>query len=186
LGNRSILGDAKISDLQKTMNLKIKFRESFRPFAPLVIKEDVEKYFDFPSDSPYMLFVAHIKPAFRLPLRQEDEEKFGIEKLNVTRSSFPAITHIDYSARLQTVDKERNKFLHELLTSFQEISGDSVLVNTSFNVRGEPVVCSHQDAYRCFRRTEIDVLIMGSFIISKESKLPEFNDSNWRKEFELD
>lgn len=186
LGNRSILGDARVLDLQKTMNLKIKFRESFRPFAPLVKREDVEKYFEFKADSPYMLFVAQVRDSYRVPLKQEDEAKFGIDKLNVVRSRFPAITHVDYSARLQTVDKSKNHLLYQLLSTFEEVSGDSLLVNTSFNVRGEPIVCDHQDAYRCFRRTDIDVLILGSFVISKDSNLPTFHDNDWRKEFELD
>jgi carbamoyltransferase len=186
LGSRSILGDAKVPDLQKTMNLKIKFRESFRPFAPLVRLEEVIAYFEFKDPSPYMLFVATLKPEHCLKSNAVDEAKFGIDKLNVFRSIFPAITHVDYSARLQTVDADRHSLLHDLLTNFKQTSGHSVMVNTSFNVRGEPIVCSPEDAYRCFRRTDIDVLILGNYIISKESALPAFQDINWENEFELD
>lgn len=186
LGNRSIIGDAKIPDLQKTMNLKIKFRESFRPFAPLVIEEDVEKYFNFKGPSPYMLFVTGLSLNHRRPMDESSKVKFGIDKLNVIRSDFPAITHVDYSARLQTVDKERHSLLHSLLTEFKSQTGHAVMVNTSFNVRGEPIVCSPEDAYRCFRRTDIDVLILGNYIMTKDSELPSFSDENWEDQFELD
>ncbi len=186
LGNRSIIGDAKIPDLQKTMNLKIKFRESFRPFAPLVTEEEVDKYFDFKGPSPYMLFVTGVNSNYRLSVDRDEDDKFGIDKLNVIRSKFPAITHVDYSARLQTVDRTRHPLLHELLTEFKADTGHPVLVNTSFNVRGEPIVCSPEDAYRCFRRTDIDVLIMGHFVVTKSSSLPAFNDEHWEEKFELD
>lgn len=185
LGGRSIIGDARIPDLQKTMNMKIKFRESFRPFAPLILEEDTEKVFDWKTSSPYMLFVANIKTELRKVMTPEEEKLFGIEKLNVLRSEYPAITHVDYSARLQTVGKERHPRLHALLTEFKKKTGHSVLVNTSFNVRGEPIVMTPADAYRCFRRTEIDVLVLGNQVIDKMN-LPEFKDTDWRNEFELD
>lgn len=185
LGSRSILGDARVRDLQKTMNLKIKFRESFRPFAPLVLSEDTQNIFNWKEKSPYMLFVADVRPELRKAMTPEEEKLFGIEKLNIVRSEYPAITHVDYSARLQTVEKERHPKLHALLSEFKRKTGHSVLVNTSFNVRGEPIVMSPEDAYRCFRRTDIDVLVMEDVIVEKKD-LPEFNDSDWRYEFELD
>lgn len=185
LGSRSILGDARVLDLQKTMNLKIKFRESFRPFVPLVLEEESEKIFDFKAGSPYMLFVADIRENLRKKMTPEEEKLFGIEKLNVVRSEYPAITHVDYSARLQTVEKNRHPRLHQLLLTFKKRTGHPVLVNTSFNVRGEPIVMSPEDAYRCFRRTEMDVLILENFVIEKTG-LPAFQDSDWRREFELD
>lgn len=185
LGSRSILGDARVPDLQKTMNLKIKFRESFRPFAPLVLEEDTAKVFDWQKNSPYMLFVASIRPELRKVMTPEEEKLFGIEKLNIVRSEYPAITHVDYSARLQTVGRERHPRLHDLLTTFKKRTGHPVLVNTSFNVRGEPIVMTPEDAYRCFRRTDIDILVMENIIVEKEN-LPGFNDSDWRNEFELD
>lgn len=186
LGHRSIIGDARVLDLQKTMNLKIKYRESFRPFAPIVLREDSSDIFQFEHESPYMLFVAPVKEEHRLRTSPEDDAKFGIEKLNVVRSQYPAITHVDYSARLQTVTDERNPLLYGLLKKFKERNKTSVLVNTSFNVRGEPIVCTPEDAYRCFRRTEIDVLVLGNFIVTKAMPLPEMKDSDWRNEFELD
>lgn len=185
LGSRSILGDARIADLQKTMNMKIKFRESFRPFAPLVLEEDTQKVFQWKESSPYMLFVANVKEEIRKKMTPEEEKLFGIDKLNVSRSEYPAITHVDYSARLQTVEKNRHPRLHALLSEFKKKTGHSVLVNTSFNVRGEPIVMTPEDAYRCFRRTEIDILVMENIILEKQD-LPEFKDSDWRNEFELD
>jgi carbamoyltransferase len=186
LGHRSIIGDARVLDLQKTMNLKIKFRESFRPFAPIVLEEDSPNIFEFEHSSPYMLFVAPLKKEHRKGMSSEDESKFGIEKLNVVRSDYPAITHVDYSARLQTVNKTRSPLLYDLLVHFKQKSQSSVLVNTSFNVRGEPIVCTPEDAYRCFRRTGIDALILGNFVITKEMNLPVMADTDWRNEFELD
>ncbi len=185
LGNRSIIGDARVLNLQKTMNLKIKYRESFRPFAPMVMSEDVAKLFEWEGDSPYMLFTAKIKKEYLVPVNQRDEDKFGIEKLNVIRSKFPAITHIDYSARLQTVHREQNPDLHGLMSAFKRNCDTALLVNTSFNVRGEPIVCTPEDAYLCFRRTEMDLLVLGEFMITKEN-LPEFSDLDWRTQFELD
>lgn len=186
LGHRSILGDARIVDLQKTMNLKIKYRESFRPFAPILLKEDVSEIFEFEQESPYMLFVAAVNNKNKIKMDPSDETKFGIDKLNVIRSKYPAITHVDYSARLQTVSSDRNPYLFPLLKRFKERNNTSVLVNTSFNLRGEPIVCTPKEAYICFRRSEIDVLILGNFIITKDMKLPSFSDSNWREKFELD
>lgn len=184
LGHRSIIADARIHDLQRTMNLKVKFRESFRPFAPIVLKEDAKSIFDFEYESPYMLFVAPVREELRV--NENQSHKFGIERLNLVRSIYPAITHVDYSARLQTVCEKRNKILFKLLNSFKKRNSSSVLVNTSFNVRGEPIVCTPEDAYRCFRRTEIDVLVLGNYLISKDMKLPEMKDHEWRDEFELD
>jgi carbamoyltransferase len=185
LGHRSIIGDARVLDLQRTMNLKIKFRESFRPFAPIVLEEEAPEIFDHPVPSPYMLFVAPVRDEHRLPLAAGDAQKFGIDKLNVARSRFPAITHVDYSARLQTVGAEQSELLHELLSTFRQRTGSSVLVNTSFNVRGEPIVCTPQDALRCFRRTGIDVLVLGSHVITK-AELPATSDTSWESEYELD
>jgi carbamoyltransferase len=186
LGHRSIIGDARVLDLQKTMNLKIKYRESFRPFAPIVLAEESPAIFEFEHESPYMLFVAPIKNEHRLNMSDSDNQKFGIDKLNVVRSQYPAITHVDYSARLQTVTENRNPILHGLLKKFRDRNKTSVLVNTSFNVRGEPIVCSPEDAYRCFRRTEIDTLVLGNYVVSKEMNLPPMKDSDWKNEYELD
>ncbi|HLW56487.1 MAG TPA: carbamoyltransferase [Bacteriovoracaceae bacterium] len=184
LGHRSIIADARIHDLQRTMNLKVKYRESFRPFAPIVLKEDAKSIFDFEHESPYMLFVAPVREELRV--NEDEPHKFGIERLNLVRSIYPAITHVDYSARLQTVCEKRNAILFKLLNTFKKRNSSSVLVNTSFNVRGEPIVCTPEDAYRCFRRTEIDVLVLGNYLISKDMKLPEMKDHEWRNEFELD
>ncbi len=185
LGSRSIIGDARAPDLQKTMNLKIKFRESFRPFAPLVLEEDTETLFNWKHPSPYMLFVADVKDNHRRAMTDEEGKLFGIDKLNIVRSTWPAITHVDYSARLQTVSHSRQPKLYSLLSHFKKRTGHSILVNTSFNVRGEPIVMTPEDAYRCFRRTDIDILIMENIVIEKQN-LPAFNDTDWRQEFELD
>jgi carbamoyltransferase len=154
------------------MNLKIKFRESFRPFAPIVLREHVDEYFQMRpyEDSPYMLLVAPVREEIRTPPGPGYDRAFGIEKLNYPRSSIPAVTHVDYSARVQTVDKERNALLHQLLTRFHEKTGCAVLINTSFNVRSEPIVCTPQDAYRCFQMTDIDVLVLGRHILLKEDQ----------------
>jgi carbamoyltransferase len=164
LGNRSILGDARSSRMQSVMNLKVKFRESFRPFAPIVRRERVSDYFDLAADSPYMLLVAPVKQSLRRPLSPGAS---GFDLLKETRSTLPAVTHVDYSARIQTVDKVHNPLLYELLLKFEQVTGCGVLVNTSFNVRGEPIVCTPDDAYRCFVNTEMDYLVMGSFIIDR-------------------
>jgi carbamoyltransferase len=185
LGSRSIIADARSPDLQKTMNLKIKFRESFRPFAPLVLEENTRDLFNWEHPSPYMLFVADVKESHRRPMTDEEKGLFGIEKLNIVRSTWPAITHVDYSARLQTVSAERQPKLYSLLSHFKKRTGHSILVNTSFNVRGEPIVMTPEDAYRCFRRTDIDVLIMENIVVEK-TNLPEFKDTDWRSTFDLD
>jgi carbamoyltransferase len=172
LGARSILGDARSETMQSVMNLKIKFRESFRPFAPIVLKEHVHKYFEMRpnEDSPYMLLVAPVREELRTPTPPGYEKAFGIEKLNYPRSTIPAVTHIDYSARVQTVDKDRHELLHQLMTRFHERTGCPVLINTSFNVRSEPIVCTPQDAYKCFLMTNIDVLVLGRHVLLKEEQ----------------
>jgi carbamoyltransferase len=186
LGGRSILGDARSQEMQKTMNLKIKYRESFRPFAPAVLREDVGDYFELNADSPYMLLVAPVREDRRIPMTEQEESLFGIEKLNVPRSDLPAITHVDYSARVQTVDGKSNPAFKKLIDEFKALTGCAVIVNTSFNVRGEPIVCSLEDAYRCFMRTEMDVLVLEDCILYK-SEQPKFVDEgDWQKEFELD
>jgi carbamoyltransferase len=186
LGNRSIIGDARSPKMQSKMNLKIKYRESFRPFAPIVLREDVNKYFDLDYDSPYMLLVANVNDSRRIKMTDDDQQKFGIDKLNVVRSDIPAVTHIDYSARIQTVSKEHNERLYNLISEFKKQTQYSVLVNTSFNVRGEPIVCTPRDAYRCFMRTEMDLLVIGNYVFYKEEQ-PKFDEkSNWQNEFQLD
>jgi carbamoyltransferase len=190
LGARSILGDARNETMQSVMNLKIKFRESFRPFAPLVLREHVDEYFHMRpyEDSPYMLLVAPVRQELRIAETAEDQRAFGIARLNRKRSCIPAVTHVDYSARVQTVDRTRNALLHRLLSNFHERTGCPVLVNTSFNVRNEPIVCTPQDAYRCFMATQIDVLVMGRHVISKQEQKPL--DSHFRtkhlSQFQLD
>lgn len=186
LGGRSILGDARSPKMQSVMNLKIKYRESFRPFAPSVLRERVSEYFDLDSDSPYMLIVAPVLEKRRIPLRTEDKSLWGIDLLNVPRSDIPAITHIDYSARVQTVHRETNPRYYDLLKAFEAKTGYSVLVNTSFNVRGEPIVCTPEDAYRCFMRTEMDVLVLENCVLLKAEQKPLAGDTDWKKEFELD
>lgn len=167
LGNRSILGNPASSTMQKTLNLKIKYRESFRPFAPAVLREDVSKYFELNSDSPYMLIVAPVREEHHASLDTDDKNRTGLDRLDVVRSTLPAITHVDYSARVQTVTADSNKRFYDLIQAFKERTGTGVLVNTSFNVRDEPVVCSPLDAYRCFMATEMDVLAIGNFILRK-------------------
>jgi carbamoyltransferase len=167
LGGRSILGDPRSEKMQKTLNLKVKYRESFRPFAPSVLREDVNEWFELDYDSPYMLLVDDVRKDKRVDMTKEEESLFGIEKLNIKRSSIPAVTHVDYSARIQTVHKEYNPKYHALITKFKEKTGCSVVVNTSFNVRGEPIVCSPEDAFRCFMGTELDLLVVGNCILKK-------------------
>ena len=187
LGARSIIGDARSTKMQSIMNLKIKYRESFRPFAPAILREKVTEYFEIPDiDSPYMLMVADVKKSRQKPMTKEQEKLFGIEKLNIPRSEIPAVTHVDYSARIQTVSEKTNPKFHLLLKKFEEKTGCPVLINTSFNVRGEPIVCSAQDSYKCFMRTEMDVLAIENFILLKEDQ-PKFDDKeNWQQTFELD
>jgi carbamoyltransferase len=186
LGGRSIIGDPRSAKMQSVMNLKIKYRESFRPFAPSVLAEDVAEYFEQDRPSPYMLIVAPVNENLRTPMTAEQQQLFGIEKLNVPRSTIPAITHVDYSARVQTVHKETNPRFHAVLESFKQRTGCSVLVNTSFNVRGEPIVCTPEDAYRCFMRTEMDYLVVENFIMAKADQPAWEKDDSWKDEFELD
>ncbi len=186
LGGRSIIGDARSPKMQEVMNLKIKFRESFRPFAPSVLKEKVSDYFDITENSPYMLLVAPVRKDIRKPMTAEQEKLFGIEKLNISRSSIPAVTHVDYSARVQTVDDKSNPLFYGLLSKLDQKHGSAVIINTSFNVRGEPIVCTPEDAYRCFMRTHMDYLIVGNFLMDKKDQPVLMQDSDWKKEFELD
>jgi len=186
LGGRSIIGDPRSQTMQSVMNLKIKYRESFRPFAPSVLIEDVAHYFEQAGPSPYMLIVAPVSEAIRKPMSAEQQRLFGIDKLNVPRSELPSITHVDYSARIQTVHAETNPRYHRLISAFREKTGVGVLVNTSFNVRGEPIVCTPQDAYRCFMRTEMDYLVIENFLMSKPDQPQVVRDDSWMKEFELD
>jgi carbamoyltransferase len=186
LGSRTIIGDARSSNMQSTMNLKIKFRESFRPFAPSVLREKVSEYFNVDVDSPYMLLVADVNDKRRKIMSDEETKLFGIDKLNIQRSDIPAITHVDYSARLQTVHSDTNPLYHKLIKKFEENSGFAVIINTSFNVRGEPIVCTPEDAYRCFMRTDMDYLVMGNIIFDKKDQAPLEKDVDWKKEFELD
>ena len=186
LGGRSILGDPRSTRMQSVMNLKIKYRESFRPFAPSVLRAHVAEYFDLDVDSPYMLLVAPVRDAHRVAMTSAERDLFGIEKLNVPRSDIPAVTHVDYSARIQTVHEETNPLYHGLLTRFHTRTGCPVLVNTSFNVRGEPIVCTPEDAYRCFMRTEMDNLVLGSFVLDKAGQPALPDDVDWRSQYELD
>jgi carbamoyltransferase len=186
LGSRSILGDARSSQMQKKMNLSIKYRESFRPFAPAVLAEKVEDYFDFKGRSPYMLLVADVKADIRRPMTEQEQNLFGIDKLNIVRSTIPAITHVDYSARLQTVHQDTHPRFYALIKAFEKLTGCAVIVNTSFNVRGEPIVCTPLDAYKCFMRTEMDFLVMDNFLLDKKAQPKWLDDIDWREHFELD
>jgi len=186
LGTRSILGDARNPEMQKRMNLKIKYRESFRPFAPAVLYEETETYFDFKKESPYMLFTAAVQPGLRREMTAEEKSRFGLDKLNVVRSSLPAVTHIDYSARLQTVHQETNPCFWHLLKTYQELTGCPVIINTSFNVRGEPIVCTPQDAYKCFMRTEMDYLVLGNFMLTKADQPEKLKTKYGQEKFEPD
>jgi carbamoyltransferase len=172
--------------MQSMMNVKIKFRESFRPFAPAVLREHVGEWFEFDSDSPYMLMVADVQRGKRLPVTEEAGALWGIEQLNVPRSTIPAVTHVDYSARIQTVRRETNPFYYEIIDAFYRRTGCPVIVNTSFNVRGEPIVCTPEDAYRCFMRTDMDALVLEDFLLAKTDQAPLPQDESWRKEFALD
>ena len=185
LGARSILGDARSPSMQKTLNLKVKYRESFRPFAPAVLAEDVSRYFDIDTESPYMLLVADVLKQHRIEMTDEQKALFGIDKLNVPRSTIPAITHVDYSARIQTVHKETNPRFYELINSFKKRTGCPVIVNTSFNVRGEPIVGSPEDAFRCFMGTEIEALAVGNCFLRKDRQNPALKQ-NYEHKFELD
>jgi carbamoyltransferase len=186
LGNRSILGDARNPEMQKRMNLRIKYREGFRPFAPSVLEEDIEDYFDLDRPSPYMLLVAPIREDRKNPVPKGYHEKPLYERLYFLRSDLPAITHSDYSARIQSVGRDTNPRYWELIREFKRLTGYGVIVNTSFNVRGEPIVATPTDAYRCFMRTEMDYLVVGNYFLDKKEqpKLPDADD--WRTEFKLD
>ncbi|MDB9519037.1 carbamoyltransferase [Roseofilum reptotaenium CS-1145] len=186
LGGRSIIGDPRSPKMQSVMNLKIKYRESFRPFAPSVLAERVSDFFEQYSPSPYMLMVAPVKESLRIPMTEEQKQLFGIEKLNIPRSEIPAITHVDYSARIQTVHRETNPRYHSLISHFDKLTGCGLIVNTSFNVRGEPIVCTPEDAYRCFMRTEMDYLVLENFLLAKTDQPAWEKDESWKTEFELD
>ena len=186
LGGRSIIGDPRNTEMQTVMNLKIKYRESFRPFAPSVLAERVSDYFEQETESPYMLIVAPVRKELRRELSDEEQELFGVEKLKIKRSDLPAITHVDYSARVQTVHEDTNPRYYRLLKAFEQQTGCGVLVNTSFNVRGEPIVCTPEDAYRCFMRTEMDYLVVENFLLAKEDQPHWEHDDSWKDEFELD
>ena len=185
LGSRSILGDPRDPTMQKNLNLKVKYRESFRPFAPSVLREDVADYFEIDDDSPYMLLVADVVKRRRRIMTPEEQALFGIDKLNVPRSDIPAVTHVDYSARIQTVHAETNPRYHALLTAFKAKTGCPVLVNTSFNVRGEPIVCTPEDAFRCFMGSEIDELVVENCRLRKEDQNPALKQ-DYKNAFELD
>jgi carbamoyltransferase len=186
LGARSIIGDARSPRMQEIMNLKIKFRESFRPFAPSVLSEKVSDYFELDRESPYMLLVAPVRREKQRAMSESEQKLFGLDKLKIARSVIPAVTHVDYSARIQTVHKETNPLYHKMISCFDTKYGCAVIINTSFNVRGEPIVCTPGDAYRCFMRTNMDNLIMGNWLLTKEDQPPVKEDTDWQKEFELD
>jgi carbamoyltransferase len=185
LGARSILGDPRSPTMQRNLNLKVKYRESFRPFAPAVLREDVADWFELNSDSPYMLIVADVRADRRRAMTAEEQALFGIDKLNVSRSEIPAVTHIDYSARIQTVSRDTNPLFHRLLTAFKRLTGCPVLVNTSFNVRGEPIVCTPEDAFRCFMGNELDLLVIGKCVLKKSEQDPALKQ-DYSSAFELD
>jgi carbamoyltransferase len=185
LGNRSILGDPRSETMQKTLNLKVKYRESFRPFAPSVLCEDVNEWFELDRDSPYMMLVADIQKGRRRAMSDTENSLFGIDKLNIRRSEIPAVTHVDYSARIQTVHPDTNPQYHALISAFKQKTGCPVLVNTSFNVRGEPIVCTPSDAFRCFMGTDMDLLVVGNFVMAKEEQKLAFSE-DYKDEYKLD
>ena len=185
LGARSIIADPRSDKMQKKLNLKVKFRESFRPFAPSVLREDLNDWFELNSDSPYMLLVSNVKKNIQIPMTEKDQKLFGIDKLNIKRSSIPAVTHVDYSARIQTVHEKTNPKYYKLIKKFKEITNCPIVVNTSFNVRGEPIVCTIKDAFRCFMGTNLDILVCESFILNKEEQNPDLL-KDYKHEFERD
>ena len=185
LGGRSILGDPRSEKMQKNLNLKVKYRESFRPFAPSILKEDLSNWFNLNVESPYMLLVAEINSDKKIEMTEEQKQLFGIEKLNIKRSEIPAVTHVDYSARIQTVTQKNNKPYYDLISKFKEKTGCPVIVNTSFNVRGEPIVNTPIDAFNCFMGTELDYLVIGNCILDKNKQDPNLK-KDYTKEFELD
>ena len=186
LGGRSIIGDPRNQNMQSIMNLKIKYRESFRPFAPSVLEEDVFNQFELNEKSPYMLLVAPVKQTLCKKMSDEENNLFGIEKLNVSRSTIPAVTHVDYSARIQTVSKKSNPRYYNLIKAFKNKTGCPLIVNTSFNVRGEPIVCTPDEAYTCFMRTEMDALVLQNQLLLKHEQPKRDEYKNWEKEFALD
>jgi carbamoyltransferase len=186
LGARSIIGDPRNPNMQKHMNLKIKYRESFRPFAPIVLAEEAQDWFESGEESPYMLLTTSLHRDKRIETGEKQDNLFGIDKLNVVRSKIPAVTHVNNSARIQTVDRARNAFTYELLKSFQKKTGCPVLINTSFNIRGEPIVCTPLDALRCFMNTEIDYLFFEWFLIDKKKQKGQLKDVHFKKQQELD
>jgi carbamoyltransferase len=186
LGGRSIVGDAQSPQMQEVMNLKIKFRESFRPFAPSVLREKVAEWFDLKEESPYMLLVAPVAKSRQREMTADEQKRFGLEKLLAIRSTIPAVTHVDYSARVQTVTEDHNPMYYRMIKKFDEKYGCPVIINTSFNVRGEPIVGTPEHAYVCFMRTNMDYLLVGNFLLEKKDQKPLDKDINWLKEFELD
>ena len=186
LGARSIIGDARSPKMQSVMNLKIKFRESFRPFAPAILREEVANWFELDRDSPYMLLVADVVKPRRIEMTAEQQALWGIEKLNVPRSEIPAVTHVDYSARVQTVRRDANPLFYDIIKAFDDRTCCPVIVNTSFNVRGEPIVGTPEDAYRCFMRTAMDALVLESFVLLKDAQPAAPDDQAWQQEFALD
>ena len=185
LGARSIIADPRSEKMQKNLNLKIKFRESFRPFAPSIIREHLNQWFDLNIDSPYMLLVSDIKESHKIKLTKKEEYLFGLEKLNLKNSKIPAVTHVDYSARIQTVHKETNKIYYDLISEFYNKTSCPLIVNTSFNVRGEPIVCTPKDAFNCFMGTNLDILIIGNYILKKQNQKKE-NFIDYKNKYELD
>ena len=186
LGHRSILGDPRNTTMQRTMNLKIKYRESFRPFAPSCLEERIADYFELGVPSPYMLLVADVQPARRRAMSDEERSRFGISQLNAVRSDVPAVTHVDYSARVQSVNRETSPRYWRLIKAFEERTGCGVVVNTSFNVRGEPIVCTPEDAWRCFMHTEMDELVLGNHLLLKEDHAPLAGADEYKAQFKLD
>jgi carbamoyltransferase len=185
LGARSILADPRSAIMQKQLNLKVKYRESFRPFAPSTLQEDVTNWFEIKNDSPYMLFVADVKKSLQKEMTEEEELLFGIQKLNIPRSSVPAITHVDYSARIQTVHASTNPKFHKLISKFKDKTECPILVNTSFNIRGEPIVCSPKDAFKCFMGTDLDILVLEDYILFKTEQDKTLL-KNYKNSYELD
>ena len=185
LGCRSIIASPLSEDMQKTLNLKVKFRESFRPFAPSILEERVSDFFKMKCTSPYMLFVANVNDEIKIEMNKEDKQLFGIEKLNVKKSSIPAVTHVDYSARVQTVNKKTNERFYDLIKKFEDITSYPILVNTSFNVRGEPIVNTPEDAFRCFMGTGLDILVIEDFILFKKDQKDSLR-YDYKEKFELD
>ena len=185
LGGRSIIADPRSPKMQKHLNLKIKYRESFRPFAPSVLQEHANEWFELDTDSPYMLLVASVSENKRYTMTEKEKALFGIDKLNIPRSEIPAVTHVDYSARIQTVDEHTNPHYYKLISEFYTLTGCPILVNTSFNVRGEPIVCTPEDAFKCFMATELEILIIANLMLIKDEQDKAFKE-NYRDKYEMD